>query len=128
MQKYIVDTNFILRYLLADNNSQYQKAKSIFDLVRDGKAQIKLEQVVFVETIFVLSSFYEVPKEKIISIMLSFLTYKGIDTEKELFNKALDIYSNNNIHIVDSIIIAKSQLQNIEVLTFDKQILEILKK
>ena len=128
MRKYIVDTNFILRYLLADNKLQYQKAKDIFDLVREGKAQVKLEQAVFVEIIFVLSSFYEVPKEKIINIMNSFLSYKGIDADKELLNKALDIYGNNNIHIVDSIIIAKSRLQNLEALTFDKKLLEILKK
>ena len=128
MQKFIVDTNFILRYLLADNKLQYQKAKDIFDLVREGKAQVKLEQAVFVEIIFVLSSFYEVPKEKIINIMNSFLSYKGIDTDKELLNTSLDIYGNNNIHIVDSIIIAKSRMQNLEALTFDKKILEILKK
>ena len=128
MQKFIVDTNFILRYLLADNKLQYQKAKDIFDLVREGKAQVKLEQAVFVEIIFVLSSFYEVPKEKIIHIMNSFLSYKGIDTDKELLNTSLDIYGNNNIHIVDSIIIAKSRMQNLEALTFDKKILEILKK
>lgn len=128
MRKYIVDTNFILRYLLADNKLQYQKAKDIFDLVREGKARVKLEQAVFVEIIFVLSSFYEVPKEKIINTMNSFLSYKGIDADKELLNTALDIFGNNNIHIVDSIIIAKSRLQDIEALTFDKKILEILKK
>ncbi len=129
MQKYIVDTNFIVRYLLADNKDHYTQAKAVFDQVRDGKAQVKLEQVVFVEVIFVLSSFYDIPKEKIIDTMHSFLSYKGLDTEKYLLGMALDIYRNHNIHIVDSIIVARSKLDNtpVTVLTFDKKLDKILR-
>jgi predicted nucleic-acid-binding protein len=128
MKKYIVDTNFILRYLLADNKEQYKTAKTIFDQARDGRVQIELEQSVFVETIFVLSSFYKIPKNKIIEIMHSFLSYKGIETEKDLLHKALEIYQNHNIHIVDSIIAAKSLLDSFSILTFDKKLELILKK
>ena len=48
MIQYIVDSNFILRYLLNDNFEQYTQAKLIFDDVKNGKIHIKLEQVVFV--------------------------------------------------------------------------------
>ena len=128
MKKYIVDTNFILRYLLADNKEQYKTAKTIFDQARDGRVQIKLEQSVFVETIFVLSSFYKIPKNKIIEIMHSFLSYKGIEAEKDLFHNALEIYQNHTIHIVDSIIAAKSVLDSVPILTFDKKLELILQK
>lgn len=127
MKKYIIDTNFILRYLLADNKDQYKKTKTIFDKVRNGEIQIKLEQSVFVEVIFVLSSFYKTPKNKIIETMNSFLSYKGIETEKDLFHNALEIYQNNNIHIVDSIIAARSRLSNNPLLTFDKKLESIIK-
>ena len=66
MKEYIVDTNFILRYLLADNKEQFKKAKIIFDKAKEGNTRIILEQAVFVEVIFVLFSFYKVPKDKII--------------------------------------------------------------
>ena len=79
MKKYITDTNFILRYLLADNKEQYKTAKTIFDQTRDGRVQIKLEQSVFVEVIFVLSSFYKIPKNKLLlaspNLLLSPLKY-----------------------------------------------------
>jgi predicted nucleic-acid-binding protein len=110
MMQYIVDSNFILRYLLNDNPEQYKQAKLIFDEARSGKVQICLEQVVFVEVIFVLTSFYKVLKEKIVEIMHSLLSYKGINTEKELLSAALDLYKTHNIHIVDSIIAAKAKL------------------
>ena len=73
MIQYIVDSNFILRYLLNDSFEQYKQAKLIFDDVKNGKIHIKLEQVVFVEVIFVLTSFYKVPKEKINNSFYAFL-------------------------------------------------------
>ena len=73
MKEYIIDTNFILRYLLADNKEQYKKSKAVFDQVREGKIIIHLEQAVFVEVIFVLSSFYETPKERIVIYIIIFM-------------------------------------------------------
>ena len=88
MQKYIADTNFILRYLLADNEDQYNKAKMIFEEARVGKNQIEIEQSVFVEVIFVLSSFYKVPKLEIVNLLKSLFTYKGIKTDFDYYSKA----------------------------------------
>ena len=77
MKKYIADTNFILRYLLADNQESYKQTKLIFEKARIGKSQIDIEQSVFTEVIFVLSSFYKVPRSEIVSILKSLLSYKG---------------------------------------------------
>lgn len=126
MDQYIIDTNFILRYLLADNKVQYTKAKTIFDQVREGKITVYLEQSVFVETIFVLSSFYEIPKEEIIKTMKSLLSYRGIVTEKELLGNALEIFAKNNIHIVDSIIASRCHMQKLPILSFDKKLEKII--
>ena len=128
MKKYVVDTNFILRYLLADNKEQYKKTKTIFDKARDGRVQIKLEQSVFVEVILVLSSFYKTPQDKIIETMQSFLSHKGIEAEKELFHNALEVYQKHNIHIVDSIIAAKTIQENSHILTFDRKLENIMQK
>lgn len=126
MKEYIIDTNFILRYLLADNKEQYKKAKTIFDQVREGKAIAHLEQSVFVEVIFVLSSFYETPKSIIIDTMYSILSYKGIETEKELLHKALGVFKENNIHIVDSIIASRCYIKKLPVLSFDKKLAKLI--
>ena len=126
MKEYIIDTNFILRYLLADNKHQYNKAKSVFDKIREGKATAYLEQSVFVEVIFVLSSFYETPKDIIIETMYSILSYKGIETEKELLKKTLEIFKENNMHIVDSIIASRCHIKKLPVLSFDKKLEKLL--
>ena len=127
MKKYIVDTNFIVRYLVADNEDQYMEAKELFESAREGKVQIQLEQSVFVEVIFVLSSFYEIPKEKIVDTMRSLLSYKGLETEKNLLQHALEIFQENTIHIVDAIVIARCNYSEKQVLTFDKKLKRTIK-
>lgn len=121
MKKYIADTNFILRYLLADNEENYNQAKIIFEEARTGKFQIAIEQGVFAEVIFILSSFYEVPREKIVEVLKSLLSYKGIRAETEIYSAALDMYLENNVHIVDSILTVRTLYSGDELLTFDKK-------
>jgi predicted nucleic-acid-binding protein len=120
--KYICDTNFILRYLLADNHEMFAKAKVIFDQAKIGQVTLIIEQTVFTEVIFVLSSFYGVPKDKIAQILSDLLTYKGMSSEKEVFSLALDYYSKYNMHVVDCLLLAKNKLTNIPVLSFDQQL------
>jgi predicted nucleic-acid-binding protein len=126
MKKYIADTNFILRYLLADNKESYKQTKIIFEQVRIGKCQVEIEQSVFTEVIFVLSSFYEVPKVEIVRILKSLLSYKGIKANSDIYSDALDIYLEHNTHIVDSIIAAKTLATTDELLTFDKKLQSVI--
>lgn len=124
--KYYCDTNFILRYLLADDEQNFIKAKNIFSSVQAGETSITIEQTVFTEVVFVLSSFYKVPKEKISGILRGFLSYKKVISEdKDSLLLALDIYDKQNLHIVDCILIAKSSIHNIEVISFDKKLNKI---
>ncbi len=124
--KYYCDTNFILRYLLADDEQSFVKTKDIFSKVQKGKASVIIEQTVFTEVIFVLSSFYKVPKEKISETLCEFLSYKKIICwNKKSLLLALEIYKKENLHIVDCILAAKSSINNIEVLSFDKKLIRI---
>jgi predicted nucleic-acid-binding protein len=120
--KHIPDTNFILRYLLADNADMFAKTKEIFDKAKIGEISLIIEQTVFTEVVFVLSSFYKVPREKIALILSELLTYKGIKCEKEILIAALDCYTKHNIHIVDSILMAKSKATDTSLMTVDKTI------
>lgn len=128
MKKYILDTNFVLRYLLADHKDNYEFAKKIFDQAQNRQCQMELHQTVFAEIIFVLSSFYEVPKEKIVHTLKALLSYQGMTGELDIYNHALDIYLKYNIHIVDAIIAVKSLTNGSELLTFDKKLKTIIKK
>ena len=125
--KYICDTNFILRYLLADNQKIFIKTKEIFDQAKTGQITLILEQTIFTEVIFILSSFYKVPKDKICSTLAEMLTYKGIQSDKKCLLLALDYYLQHNIHIVDSILLAKANTVDAPILSFDQKLIELQK-
>lgn len=120
--KYICDTNFIIRYLLADNQEMFTRTKEIFDKAKIGQVTLIIEQTVFTEVIFVLSSFYQVPKDKIVETLAELVTYKGIDSDIDTMLSALDIYRDQNLHIVDCLLLAKSKLTKVPILSFDRKL------
>ena len=125
MEKRIIDTNLIIRYLINDQPTHYKKARDFFDLVKLGKIKAILEQTVFTETILVLNNIYERPRDKISQTLSSLLSYKGIyNYEKEVLLDSLSIYSATNLHIVDCIILAKTKLQEIAIQSFDQELLK----
>ena len=121
MIKKIIDTSIIIRYLTKDNLEHYKIARDFFDLVKLGRIRAYLEQTVFTETIFVLSSkIYQVPKEEICDALYDLLVYKGIyNPEKEVLLESLNIYVKTNLSIVDCIIAAKAKSEELEIESFD---------
>jgi predicted nucleic-acid-binding protein len=123
--KYLCDTNFIIRYLVNDNEKMHQETRKIFDEVKTGNISIILEQSVFSEIIFVLSSCYKIDKEDICDKLSILIMFKGIITEKDLLLDVLNVYRSTNLHIVDCILYARTKDKNIPLLSFDKQLLKI---
>jgi predicted nucleic-acid-binding protein len=124
----LADTNLIIRYLLADDKKLFEKAKSIFDRVQRGIIKLAVESFVITEVIYVLSSFYKVPKEEIRNTLLDLFSYRGILIDKEHIIKALDIYISTNLHIVDCLLASKSLINQQESATFDKELERFINK
>jgi predicted nucleic-acid-binding protein len=123
VSKYIVDTNVIARYLLRDNEELFQNAKIFFDKVKLGIIKAYIEQTVFTETIYVLSSIYKVPREEIAKVLSDMLMYKGVLNEDlELLSGALEIYRDSNLHIVDCLICYKTKKNNLQIMSYDEEL------
>lgn len=122
MNKYILDTNFVLRFLLKDNAKQYKEAKEYFDKAIDGEITLILEQAAFTEIVFVLNSFYKIDKAIFVPELREILAYKGIETNIEALSLTLDLYLEHNMHIVDCLLLALSNLDSQSIPTFDKKL------
>lgn len=124
---HLVDTNFILRYLLADIPEQYQTTTKFFQQVIDNKSKAIIRETVLTEVVFVLSSHYKVSRDRIVKALSNFIRHKGIVIEsKEIILEALNIYQHSNLHIVDSIIAAHAKLNGYTLATFDKELKQYL--
>ena len=121
MQKLLVDTNVVLRYLLNDNEKQAQIAKELIE----GGAFLLPE--VLMETSHVLRTFYEVDRQKISAQLLIVLDLVDME-RKNIMIRAVEIFAETKLDFVDCILVAYRELENVQVFTFDKKLNNVLKR
>ena len=121
MAKKLVDTNIILRYLIHDVESQQEEVDA---LIASGVATIP---EVLPEVVYALRKYYNVDKQKTAEALLAVLD--EIDVEhKPVMIRAAKLYGETNLDFVDCLLIAYRDLENLEVLTFDKDLKKLLKR
>jgi len=98
----LLDTNVIIRFLTSDKGAKYKTLYSFFKNLEQGKMRVELKLIVLFQTIFVLKSFYKIPKEHIVGSIMDLLGYKGITIrEKQVIHRTLELWRENNLEIVD---------------------------
>lgn len=121
MNKLLVDTNVVLRYLLRDNEEHAQVAKELVE----GGAFLLPE--VLMETSHVLRSFYEVDRQNIATQLLIVLDWVEME-RKAVMIRAVEIFAKTKLDFVDCILVAYHELENVEVFSFDKKLNKQLKQ
>jgi predicted nucleic-acid-binding protein len=125
--KSLPDTNVIVRYLVKDDLALYAKAESFFDQVRNGSAQAVILESVIAECIYVLIKIYHVPRAKAAKSLIDILHYKGIaNADRNELIRALILFSQQNIDIVDCILCEKALGSTAHLFSFDKGLNKIM--
>jgi predicted nucleic-acid-binding protein len=120
---YLLDTNIIIRFLTADNEKFLKKSTEYFEQIEKGKIEIEILSEVLMEAFFVLTKFYKIPKNEVISDLKTILSLEGIiNKNKIILFETLNIIENKNIDFVDALICAKCKLQNYDKSSFDKDL------
>lgn len=114
----IVDANMILRYLLNDHKSHFIKSKEI---IEHRKIYIPME--VLAEVVYVLEKIYEIPSGRISYTLTELLAYQNISTaDKAVSYESLNIYKNENIDFVDSLLVSYHRVNHHQIHSFDKKV------
>jgi predicted nucleic-acid-binding protein len=114
------DTNYILRYLLRDNEKQFAETSGYFELVRTGMASALLLESVVVECLYILTKHYHVPRSEAAASLSGILLYKGItNPDRDALVRALTLFGEGTLDPVDCVLAAKSAA-GFTLLTFDK--------
>lgn len=123
--KYLLDTNILLRLVLNDNNSQYHEIYNLFGRAENGKVELYCDVPSLFEFIFVLNgSIYSLDKKEIVNKLQDILSLKIVHFyDRDLFLSALDIFLNckSNLSIIDCYLIARCKNNNLKFYTFDKK-------
>lgn len=117
----ILDTNYLLRYILHDDEQMFHKACSA---VESG-ASTRLESIP--EVIYVLAGSFGVSCKDIAAALTDLLDDVDVP-QKELVLDALSLFSETKLDYVDCIYIAESKARNERVLTFDRKMVAKMKQ
>jgi len=111
-----LDTNYILRYLLNDD----EKMASIAEEVILHK-EVHISNEVWAEVVYVLEGVYGLEKEEISDVLLSLLKSDNIKViDKYKLFKALELFALKKLDFVDCLLCAYANID--EIRTFDKQL------
>jgi len=103
----LLDTNVLIRFLTSDKTKKFRKVYSFFESLEHGDLRIELTLIVLFQVIFVLKSFYSVPRKDIAAGMMGILEYKGIIVkEKKIVRRMLELWHDSKSDIVDCYLIA----------------------
>ena len=116
----IIDTNIILRYIVGDDELQKIKARKVFLEAKKGKIKLQIKTVVISEVCYVLESFYKKSKDEIADKLETFLSAKWLKVEDRQPLLSMWQLYRENLHFVDSYLLACSKLNKSKILTFDK--------
>lgn len=98
-----IDTNIFLRYFTMDDEKKANNTLQLLKKIEINEEKVTTSSLVVFEIIFTLSSFFKLTRIEIKSLLLPILRLRGLKLEyKEIFEKALETYSNNNISFADN--------------------------
>ena len=117
----LVDTNLIVRHLVQDHEKHAKVAGRLFDACDRGDIVLEVLPVVLAESVFVLESFYEKPREDIAGALGRLINSPGVEIGDEaIYVDALGRYGKTKCHFVDCVIAASAAAGDTPVATFDE--------
>ena len=128
--KYFVDTNYFIRFLIDDLPEQVDEVGKLFLQASAGKIDLYTSVLVFFEIKWILSSLYNFDKPKITKGLRELLSLDFVQLkERPLLEMSLGLYSGSNLSLEDCyhIIIAKKLHVNV-MATFDKNLFSYFNK
>ena len=119
----IADTNILVRYLTGDDAKAAAKATEI---IRNG---VEVTPETIPEVLYVLTSkiLYAIPRPDAAKAIIALLDDISIDRETTIRN-ALNIFGETRLDYVDCLLIAEGLSADTEIMSFDRKLLNELKR
>jgi predicted nucleic-acid-binding protein len=119
---YLIATNIVIRFLTKDHEELSERSAEIFKKIEKGEIRAKITESVLAEIVYVITKIYGKDREFTANTIKKILDLKGIvNRDKSQLKKALNIFANQKIDIVDSLLLSRAK-QCLGVLSFDKDL------
>jgi len=123
-----VDTNYFLRFLLKDIDSQYSEAKKLFLLAAKDEQKLLSSTVVFFEVFWVLRSTYRKNKQTLVKKLDNLLKLNIEFNEHQLLVESVNLFKNLNLSLEDCYNLVFSRARGVKSFkTFDLKLAKAFK-
>lgn len=114
----LLDSNLLIRFLLNDIPNQ---AKAVRKILVSNEEELVLTDVALAEIVWVLTSYYQLPKSEVVDKLLDLLTLDTIHANKPVLYRALSLYKSLNIDFIDAYLAAFAEKEGMEtVYSYDE--------
>ena len=105
-----IDTNVLVRFLVQDDEAQFEKSRKLIKREVAAGRRVFINQLVLMETEWVLRSRYAVPKNQIIEAISGLLDATDVQLEDEpAIEEAIFIWKESTADFADCLIGAKNR-------------------
>lgn len=122
----LIDTNFILRFLLNDVPSQFKAAEKVFKQIEDKKTIGFISILVINELIWIFQHFYKKKRQEFIPQILKLLSLKNIkvlEIKKAELISLLQASLEKNLDYTDLYLLWLSKKSGQSIQSFDRQLI-----
>jgi predicted nucleic acid-binding protein len=118
-----LDTNVIVRHLTGDPPEMARKAAAFLA----AADELLLADLIVAETVYVLESFYEVPRERVAELVRAVLAFPPVKViDNRLLLRAVEIYEINRLDFAEAYLVAAAEVSGVGVVaSFDKSVSRI---
>ncbi len=115
-----VDTNVLVRHLT--NDPPHQAARATRFLAEAD--QLWLADLIVAELVYVLESFYEVPRPTVAMLARSVIAFPAIETiDPALLLRALQVYELDRLDFAEAYLVAQAEVAGADgIVSFDRAI------
>jgi predicted nucleic acid-binding protein len=115
-----VDANVLVRHLTGDPPDLAARATA---LLASG-TQLLLADLIVAETVYVLESFYEVPRQQVAEAIRSLLGFEPVVTvDPALLLRAIEVYEIDRLDFAEAYLVACAESTGVgEIASFDQTI------
>jgi predicted nucleic acid-binding protein len=115
-----VDTDVLIRHLTGDPPDQAARATRLLSEVD----QLLLPDLIVAETVYVLESFYEVPRPRVAELVRAIIAFPAIGVADEpLLLRTLEVYEVHRLDFADAHLVAQAEASGVNaVASFDKRV------
>lgn len=105
-----IDTNILVRFLVRDDETQFEKARRLIQRETDGGGRVFVSQLVLLETEWVLRSRYDLQKIEIIGAISGLLDANDVQFEDEsAIEEAIFVWKDKSVGFADCLIGAQNK-------------------